>query len=562
MAAGDSDEISPLTSKAASVTTSYGTVDRNSDRLENGLTPPTDSDTLVNAETDQGNGDENPERAGNVNVWGVISILLLGELVAHADNTITFASAGRISSEFNSLPDANWLSTAYSLGVCAAMPMYGKLSDIYGRKIILLIAYLLFGAGCTLCGLSVQMWQIILGRAISGLGGAGMATMAAVIIADIVPRRELATWRSYVNIASTVGRAAGGPVGGALTDLLGWRWLFTGQAILIAISALLALFRLQIPFKPLNEELPSSKSKFSRIDFTGTFFLSASVISGITVLDFGGKKLSWTSPWTISLGVAAIVLFITFLLTEAYWAKEPIFSLRILRQPNVTASYLVMTLQVLSQVGMMYTIPLYFQITSRASASSAGAHLVPAVVGNAVAGILSGAFIKRTGRYKGLTVAAGLVASVTYILEYFRWNGNTNAWESLYIIPGGIGTGIAQGASFVAMTSCLEQKDIAMATSGVFLLSTAGVSASITANNAALEREFRGQLQRKLTGTGTEEIIKKILSDVTYINTLTGELRDIVVSSYVKGLKHTYIFSLVCSLVASASGWTIRNHKL
>lgn len=131
---------------------------------------------------------------------------------------------------------------------------------------------------------------------------------------------------------------------------------------------------------------------------------------------------------------------------------------------------------------------------------------MPAVVGNAVAGVLSGAFIKRTGRYKGLTVAAGLVASVTYILEYFRWNGNTNFWESLYIIPGGIGTGIAQAASFVAMTSCLEQKDIAMATSGVFLLSTAGVSASITVNNAALEREFRSQLQKNLTGNRTEEM--------------------------------------------------------
>lgn len=281
---------------------------------------------------------------------------------------------------------------------------------------------------------------------------------------------------------------------------------FTGQAVLIAISALLALFKLNIPFKPLDEELPNSKPKFSRIDFAGTFFLSASVISGITVLDFGGKKFSWTSLWSISLGLTGIILFITFLLTEAYWAKEPIFSLRILRQPNVAASYLVMTLQLLSQVGMMYTIPLYFQITSRATASSAGAHLVPAVVGNAVAGILSGAFIKRTGRYKCLTVAAGLIASVTYILEYFRWNGNTNAWESLYIIPSGIGTGIAQAASFVAMTSCLEQKDIAMATSGVFLLTTAGVSASITANNAALEREFRSQLQNNLTGTGIEKV--------------------------------------------------------
>ncbi|KAH8690581.1 efflux pump antibiotic resistance protein [Talaromyces proteolyticus] len=564
MGVNEPGERSQLTSENASDSRTYRTIDKPADTPESDLLSPTESEFL-NAGAGERNHDDSNKQPKQSSIWGVVWILLLGEFVSHADGTITFASAGRISSEFNALPDANWLATAYSLGVCAAMPMYGKLSDIYGRKNILLLAYSFFGIGSVLCGIGVQMWHVVLGRAVMGLGGAGMATLAAIIITDIVPRRDIATWRAYVNIASTLGRAAGGPIGGALTDLVGWRWLFTGQAIFIAMAALLTILKLNISREPHldNQEEPaSSKSKLARIDFIGTFFLSASVVSGITLLDIGGKKFSWTSPYTISLGVASLVLLIAFVLTEAFWAREPIFSLRILRQPNVIASYLVMTFQVLAQVGMMYTIPLYFQVTGRASTSSAGAHLVPAVVGNAVAGIVAGVFIKRTGRYRGLTIVAGLIAAVTYILEYFRWNGNTNWWESLYIIPGGIGTSIAQAASFVSMTSRLEQSDIAMATSGIFLLSQVGVSASITANNAALESEFKNQLQRKITGEGAEHIIERILSDVSYINQLTGNLREIVVSSYVQGLKYTYVFSLISSTLASISGLMIRNHQL
>ncbi|KAL1968141.1 hypothetical protein VTN77DRAFT_2272 [Rasamsonia byssochlamydoides] len=548
------DESSPLNGSASS---SYGSLNKISS---------TDDATLVDTDTERAITPKTVTKDDSVplssNVWSIISVLLLGEFVANADTSLVFASAVRISSEFSALQDANWLSTAYNLGVCAVQPMYGKLSDIYGRKLVLLVAYFLFAAGCILCGIGRQMWHVILGRTVTGVGGAGMVAMASIIITDLVPKREVATWRAYVNISMTLGRSLGGPVGGYLTDSIGWRWLFLIQAPLVGVAAVLVVTRLSLTHIQRADEEDGPKSKLERIDFAGILFLSTSVISATLLLDLGGQKFPWLSIYTAGLAVSAINLFIAFVLAEAYIAKEPVFSLHILRQPNVAASYLVMTLQIIAQVGMMYTIPLYFQITARTSATVAGAHLVPAVVGNALAGLAAGATIKRTGRYKALIVSAGLVASVTYILLFFRWNGATNFWESLYILPGGIGTGMAQASSFVSMTSMLEPRDIAMATGGFFLFTSLGVSTGITGYNAALEMEFSRQLREKLTGEGAEKIIKHVLSDASYINSLHGHLRDVVVSSYVAGLKHTYIISLVCSLLASTIALTIRDHRL
>jgi hypothetical protein len=290
--------------------------------------------------------------------------------------------------------------------------------------------------------------------------------------------------------------------------------LFLIQAPLIGIAALLVVTKLSFTASSTPDALDEGppKSKLGRIDFAGIFFLSTSVMSAMMLLDLGGQKFPWTSIYILGLSVAAIVLFIAFVLAEASIAKEPIYSLHILRQPNVAASYLVNTLQLIAQGGMMYTIPLYFQVTARSSATVAGAHMIPAVVGNAFAGLAAGATIKRTGQYKSLLVSGGLVASVTYLLLFIRWNGHTHFWESLYIIPGGIGMGMAQGTSFISMTSKLEPRDIAMATGGFFLASSFGISTGITGYNAALNTEFRRQLEQKLTGKGTTEEVSLSLS--------------------------------------------------
>lgn len=318
------------------------------------------------------------------------------------------------------------------------------------------------------------------------------------------------------------------------------------QAPLFCITAVLVILRLHIEppqrLSPIDspDQTITSKSKLKRVDFLGILCLATAIVSAILLLDLGGQKFPWLSLQTLFLSTTGTIFLILFILVEAYIAPEPIFSLRILRQPNVPASYAVMSLQIFSQVSMMFCVPLYFQVTSRASATAAGAHLVPAVAGNAAGGLVAGTIIRRTGRYKPLAVSAGLIASITYTLLLFRWNGDTNVWESLYIIPGGFGTGIAQACVFVSMTALLEPKDIAMATGGLFLFSNFGITGGITASSAALESEFRRQLERRLTVPGAEEIIRRATSDAHYIAGLRGRVREVVVACYVAGLKHTY----------------------
>lgn len=238
----------------------------------------------------------------------------------------------------------------------------------------------------------------------------------------------------------------------------------------------------------------------------GIFLLGTSIVAVTGLLDQGGKAFPWRSWVTVVAGGGGLSLLIGFVLVEAYVAKDPIFNLRILRRPNVAASYLIGTLQITAQLGMLFSIPLYFQVTQRASVTVAGGHLVPTVIGNTLGGLVAGGFIRRTGYYKNLLVLASLIASISYVLLYFRWNGDTGFWESLDIIPGGVGTGIASAAAFVAMTASLPAEEIAMATSGYMLVVSFAMTAGVTISNSVLGLEFQQQLRRSLHGPDSETV--------------------------------------------------------
>ncbi|KAE8395859.1 major facilitator superfamily domain-containing protein [Aspergillus alliaceus] len=501
------------------------------------------------------NGERRIEVGSSVGT--VVAVLILGEFISNADSTLVMAATARITSEFNRLQDASWLSTAYTLGVCAAQPMYGKLSDIYGRKALLLVAYTLFGFGCIVSGLGRDLWSVIAGRAVSGIGGAGIMTLGSVIITDIVPRREVASWRAYINIAMTLGRSAGGPVGGWLTDAIGWRWLFLLQTPFIVIGGLLVIAKLNI-----NYHAASKASIRRRVDTLGATLLGTSVVAIIMLLDRGGHAFPWISLFSFLLGSIGLTLLTLFIYVEMRLAAEPIFDLRILSRPNVVSSYTIGFLQITSQLGMLFSVPLYFQVTQRASATVAGGHLVPTVVGNTIGGLLAGNFIRRTGRYKTLLVGGGLVAAVTHVLLFTQWDGRTNFWESLYIIPGGMGTGIASASAFVAMTALLEPQDMAMATGGYMLITSFAMTTGITMTNTVLGLGFRHQLERNLRGPGAEKIIHRATSDTNYIAKLEGKIWEVVVDCFVAGLRNTYLICLVLCILGSLLALTVRHHRL
>lgn len=193
----------------------------------------------------------------------------------------------------------------------------------------------------------------------------------------------------------------------------------------------------------------------------------------------------------------------------------------------------------------MFSVPLYFRITQGASNTASGAHLVPAVFGNAIGGVLSGVIIKRSGRYKALTIFAVTASSFSYLLLLLRWHGNTNFWESLYIFPSGFGTGIAQSAVFISLQAVVDVAHIAPAVSFMYLSTTVASTAGLCVSGAVEGAAVRRILHNKLVdlGFGAEKIRQIILdaiSDVEFVDRISGPIKEAVISSYVNALWWTH----------------------
>ncbi|KAF2845035.1 MFS general substrate transporter [Plenodomus tracheiphilus IPT5] len=499
-------------------------------------------------------------------VGRIVSVLLIGTFIANADSSLLIATHPIIASEFNALRDSSWLLTSFALAQAATLPLYGKLSDIFGRKTMLILAYGLFALGCGLVGIGTSMSTLIVGRVISGAGASGMTTLVSILITDLVSLRDVATWRSYVNVVATTGRSIGGPVGGWLSDTVGWRWSFLGQ-VPLAILAIVLVGTI-VPARSQHDTTETSqKSKLARVDFIGALMLTMTILGLLFPLEIGGDRVTWTSP-TIGLLLAGAVCFGgLFIATEGWLANEPIVPLSLLQNRNVVVSALVMVLQGAAQIGLMFAIPLYFQITASASNTVAGAHLVPAVVGNAIGGIISGAIIKRTGRYKALILTATIVSSSAYLLLILRWHGDTNWLESLYIFPGGFGMGVVQSALFISVQAGIDPTQTAVAASALYLASAIGALSGMAGVSAVLQSTLRLGLDRRLSNLGftghmKRKIIEHAVSDVHYVDKAKSNIAKAVIGSYIEALTWTHVLSLTCSVIAFTWSLFLRQHKL
>ncbi|RFU32551.1 hypothetical protein B7463_g3771, partial [Scytalidium lignicola] len=492
-------------------------------------------------------------------VFGIISVFM-----SNADGTLVLATYGTVSSEFGAFDSASWLTTSYSLAAAALQPLAGKLSDIYGRKGIIIISYTLFTIGALVTGTAQSMWQIIAGRILGGFGAAGMTVLVSVLITDLVPLIQVAAWRSYVNIVATTGRSIGGPLGGFLADTVGWRWSFIAQGPVMLVA--IALVALKLPNETSTKGSPiqikGQPSKLRRIDFVGAFLVALTISSLLGALSLGGQNLPWSHPIVIGLGVSSIILGGIFVTYEVKYALEPVFPPLLLLRRDVATSYAVAALQGAAQLGMMFSVPLYFQVTQEASIAQAGSYLFPAVLGNTVGTIIAGIVIQKTGRYKWLATLATTASSLSYLTLILRWKGKISVFEALEIIPSGFGTGMVQATAFIALTSSLEHKEIAMATSGMYLTTSIGMVTGIAVSSAVQQGGLRSLLLKALKGPESKKIIERVVSDVSSIPKLDSAVRKIVVASYVKSLEYTHMVSLCCSLTALAISLAIKEHPL
>jgi predicted MFS family arabinose efflux permease len=285
----------------------------------------------------------------------------------------------------------------YFLTLTAFQPVYGKLSDIFGRKQCLLFAYLVFGIGSTFCGLARNMNELIAARALAGIGGGGMSVCTSVLMSDVIPLRDRGAWQGYINVIYAFGAAAGAPIGGLLADTIGWRWSFIAQGPLCILAFIAVAVVLDMPKQDHSHWL----SKIAKIDFLGAFILITAVFGLLVGLD-RGSNVSWSNPITIA-ALCTTPLFLVFVLVEKNVASHPFAPFRIILNRTLFACYLCNFFSMGGWIASLFFIPLWWQVAGDLSASQAGVLLIPCIFAGVLGSLFGGLYMKRTGRYYWLT---------------------------------------------------------------------------------------------------------------------------------------------------------------
>ncbi|KAI0081600.1 member of the major facilitator superfamily [Panus rudis PR-1116 ss-1] len=473
---------------------------------------------------------------------------------------IVASSYAAIGSELDALQSTSWIATAYMLTTTSFQPLYGKLSDIFGRKACLLFAYFTFALGCLLCGLSRNITELIAARAFSGIGGGGITTVGSIIMSDVAPLRQRGTWQGFANIVFAAGQAVGAPLGGLLADTIGWRWSFLLQVPL----ALLAITSVTLTLKLPKTETSNFISNLKRVDFLGAITLVTAIFLLLVGLDRGGN-LSWQHPITVASLSGFAILFPAFILIEWKFAKEPFAPKHIVMEPTLLAAYLCNFLGIGAQMAFIYHASLYFQAVEGRTAARAGLFLIPNVVTSVTGSLGGGLIMQITGRYRTLTITAFVfgVLGTTVATLYAGILGTSDVLIVIGSASAGLGIGTAITTTLIALIANAGPQNQAVATAVSYLFRSLGSVVGLSLVSTAAQETLRSKLYSRLSGNdAVEEIIEGARKSLNYIAELPPKIREKVVLSYADSVRLAFWLSVSLYLAALISSWYIKEKVL
>ncbi|OLE29816.1 MAG: EmrB/QacA family drug resistance transporter [Actinobacteria bacterium 13_1_20CM_3_68_10] len=417
----------------------------------------------------------------------IFGSLLLVLLLASLDQTIVSTALPTIVGDLGGVSDLSWVVTAYLLSSTVVGPVYGKLGDQYGRKIVLQVAIVIFLVGSALCGISQNMTELIVFRGIQGLGGGGLFVITIAVVGDIFPPRQRGRYQGYFGGVFGVSTVLGPLLGGFFVDNLSWRWIFYVNLPI----GVIALAVIATAFQPRIDHVKHT------IDYLGSSLLAGGLAAIVLYTSLGGTTYSWTSPWMLALIVGGVLLLVAFVYAESR-AAEPVLPLELFRNRVFSVTSAMGFIVGLALFGAITYLPLYLQDVKGHSPTSSGLLILPLMVGLLTASIGSGQLITRFGRYKPFPVAGTAIMVVGLLLLSRLQVDTSTVVTGAYMLVLGFGLGNVIQVLVLAAQNAVDYKYLGVASSGSTLFRQIGGSIGVSVFGAIFANQLAGNLVGKL----------------------------------------------------------------
>jgi EmrB/QacA subfamily drug resistance transporter len=499
--------------------------------------------------------EENRERS-HEEIMIIIVALMLAMLLAALDQTIVATALPKIATDLNGLSKLSWVATAYLLTSAVSTPLYGKISDQFGRKKIFQFAIIIFLIGSVLCGQARNMNQLVAFRALQGLGAGGLLSLSMTIVGDIVSPRQRGKYLAYFGAVFAFSSVAGPLLGGFLTDSLSWRWVFYVN-IPIGIVALAAIgSRLHLPIRKTDKV----------IDYVGAVLMTAAVVPIILATVWGGVTYPWTSVTTLGLFAGGIVAAIAFVLWERKVGEDAILPMHMFKNEIFSISMILSLLAGIALFAAILFIPEYQQIVRGYSPVKSGLLLLPLVGGMLASLITSGRLITKYGHYRPFPIIGTLITAFgVWLFSHLSLN-TSHLTLSIWMVVIGIGIGSFLQVMTLAVQNAMPRSELGVATGAATFFRSMGSSLGGAIFGAILTNRLVVHLKQLLPhNTGNIPLNLTAIQNGasnSYIHSLPPSVSHDILQAFVLSFSDMFLIAVPVILIAFVASLFLKEKPL